>query len=338
MTSRYVNPFTDFGFKKLFGEESSKEHLINFLNCLLPPENQIIDLTFQNTEHWGLSEDIRKSFFDIYCTNNQGEKFIVELQRAQQNFFRDRSLYYATFAIQEQARKGNWDYSLKKVYCIGILDFVLQAIDSKYRVVSDKQRVVQNIYLKDDDNIIVHDKLQFIYIMIPNFNKVEAELTTQLDKWLYFLKHLASLEDIPTIFSETVFSSAFQVAEVSKYNKIEMNHYLASLKVYWDNDSVLSTAKQEGEAIGLQKGKELGIQEGEAIGLQKGKELGIQEGEAIGLQKGKELGIQEGKELGIQEGKLVTKIELVQKLKEEGIDPLLISKLTDFTLQEIEKL
>ncbi|RYX85157.1 Rpn family recombination-promoting nuclease/putative transposase, partial [bacterium] len=119
MKARYINPFTDFGFKKIFGEEASKPLLIDFLNALLPPQNQIVNLAFKNTEQLGQTDSDRKAIYDIYCENETGEKFIVELQKAKQNYFKERTVFYSTFPIREQAEKGEWNYNLKAVYCIG---------------------------------------------------------------------------------------------------------------------------------------------------------------------------------------------------------------------------
>ncbi|MET3047565.1 PD-(D/E)XK nuclease family transposase, partial [Flavobacterium covae] len=82
MKAKYINPFTDFGFKKIFGEEASKILLIDFLNALLPEYDQIKELSFKNTEQLGQSDLDRKAIYDIYCENEKGEKFIVELQKA----------------------------------------------------------------------------------------------------------------------------------------------------------------------------------------------------------------------------------------------------------------
>ena len=123
MKARYVNPFTDFGFKKIFGEEASKPMLLDFLNSLLPQQKTITTLTFKNTEQIGQTDTDRKAIYDIYCENEHGEKFIVELQKAKQNYFKERTVYYSTFPIREQAEKGDWNYRLNAVYCIGILDF-----------------------------------------------------------------------------------------------------------------------------------------------------------------------------------------------------------------------
>ena len=88
MRALYVNPFTDFGFKKLFGEEASKPMLIDFLNSLLPENDKIANLTFKDKEKLGRSEADRKAVYDIYCENKNGEKFIVELQKAKQQIGR----------------------------------------------------------------------------------------------------------------------------------------------------------------------------------------------------------------------------------------------------------
>ena len=120
---KYIDPFTDFGFKWLFGTEENKAILISFLNDLLDIEHKIVDLKFRNLEKLGLNIVDRKAVFDIFCTDEKKNNFIVELQRGKQKYFKDRSIYYTSFPIQEQSKKGDWDYSLKKVYFIGILEF-----------------------------------------------------------------------------------------------------------------------------------------------------------------------------------------------------------------------
>ena len=112
MTEKYINPFTDFGFKKIFGEEANKDLLIDFLNELIQDKAPILQLSFLKSEQLGSAPTDRKAVFDLYCQNERGEKFIVELQKARQKFFKDRSLYYSTFAIQEQAKVGDWDFRL----------------------------------------------------------------------------------------------------------------------------------------------------------------------------------------------------------------------------------
>ena len=94
LEDKYINPLTDFGFKKLFGSEPNKDLLIDFLNQLLPAIHKIKDLTYSQNEHLSDSEYDRKAIFDLYCESQSGERFIVEVQKAKQNFFKDRSVYY----------------------------------------------------------------------------------------------------------------------------------------------------------------------------------------------------------------------------------------------------
>jgi predicted transposase/invertase (TIGR01784 family) len=169
MKSKYINPFTDFGFKKIFGEEASKELLIDFLNALIPQANKIIDLKFKSTEHLGLREADKYAIFDIYCENESNEKFIVELQKAKQNYFKDRTIYYSTFPIREQAEKGQWNYNLSAVFCIGILDFTFDDYENE----PEKSEVVHTIKLKNQHGKTFYDKLTYIYVEMPNFNKVK---------------------------------------------------------------------------------------------------------------------------------------------------------------------
>jgi len=243
MKAKYLNPFTDFGFKKIFGEEASKPLLLDFLNALLPNTDNIVDLTFKNNEQLGQTDLDRKAIYDIYCENEKGEKFIVELQKAKQNYFKERTIYYSTFPIREQADKGEWNYNLKAVYCVGILDFTFD----DYETEPEKSEVVHTIKLKNQHGKIFYDKLTFIYLEMPNFIKKESELKTRLDKWLYFIKHLEDFHTIPSIFSDEVFSQAFAKAELAKFGQTELANYETSLKIYRDLKGVIDTAFGEGK-------------------------------------------------------------------------------------------
>ena len=249
MEEKYVNPFTDFGFKKIFGEEPNKDLLIDFLNQILPPHHQIKELTYLNTEHLGISELDRKAMFDLYCESPSGEKFIVEMQKAKQNYFKDRSVYYATFPIQQQAKKGEvWNYELSAVYFVGILDYV-------FAENINNDEVLHEVKLKNKFGNIFYDKLTFIYLEMPKFTKTLDELETSFDKWLYVLKHLPKLQERPAKLQERVFSKLFELAQIGKFNQEEMQRYEESLKVYWDIHAVVETAFDEGVAKGAEKGK-----------------------------------------------------------------------------------
>lgn len=251
MKTKYINPFTDFGFKKIFGEEASKPLLLDFLNALLPESGKIVDLTLKNSEQLGEIEEKRRSVYDIYCENEKGEKFIVELQKAKQNYFRERTIYYATFPIREQGEKGDWDFNLKAVYCIGILDFTFDNAKSNM----DKGEFEHTIKLKNQNGKTFYEKLTFIYFEMPNFRKTEEQLETRLDKWLYFIKHLEDFQVIPNIIADKVFQQAFEKAALAKLNPKEMNEYERSLKIFRDLNGAFTTAHDEGKVEGIIEGK-----------------------------------------------------------------------------------
>jgi len=262
MKEKYINLFTDFGFKKAFGEETSKEHLISFLNTLLPQRHQIKELQFSQNEHQGATALDRKAIFDLNCVSSTGEFFIVELQKAKQNFFKDRSVFYATFPIQQQAQRGDWNFKLSAVYTIGILDFIFDDEEK-----ATNQDIVHQVQLKNQSNQVFYDKLTFIYLTLPNFIKTEDELETLQDKWFFLFRHLHELDEIPPRLRERVFLSLFEKASISRFQPEERQAYESSLKYYRDLKNVIDTARDEGR----EEGREQGLEEGQEIGYQKAK-------------------------------------------------------------------
>ena len=248
---KFISPFTDFGFKKLFGTEPNKDLLIDFLNELLQSETgKIIELNYLPLEQLGQNEEARKAIFDIYCESETGEKFIVELQKAKQNYFKDRSIYYSTFPIQQQAEKGEWNFKLNAVYTIGILDFVFEEDKEDNHVFHHEVQLF-------DKNIqkVFFDKLTYIYLEMPKFTKTEAELKTHYDKWLYVLKNLSEFTDRPAKLQERIFQKLFEQAEIANFNETEYQAYEHSLKIYRDLKNTIDTAFDEGKSEGKIEGK-----------------------------------------------------------------------------------
>ena len=254
MTGRYVNPYTDFGFKLLFGTPVNKDLLIGFLNALFRGEQEITDVTYLNAEQLGRAEWDRKAVFDVYCENVKGERFIVEMQKARQKYFKDRSVFYSTFPIREQAKVGDWDYELKSVYTVGVLNFVFD--EDK----DDEEYYHHEVKLMDvGRKEVFYEKLTFIYLEMPKFRKREEELETLFDKWMFVLKNLATLLDRPAALQERVFKRLFETAEIARFSESEMRDYEESLKNLRDLGNVLNTAKEEGR----KEGRKEGIEEGE---------------------------------------------------------------------------
>ena len=249
MKDRYINPFTDFGFKKLFGSEPNKDLLIDFLNELIKERGHIQALTYLKAEQLGLSEFERRAVFDLYCESDTGEKFIVEMQKAKQKYFKDRSVFYSTFPIREQAQRGEWDFQLNAVYTVGILDFVFDEDKDSPDYYHHHVQLMETRRKK-----VFFDKLTYIYLEMPKFTKTEDELQTHFDKWLYVIKNLPLLQERPRRIQERVFERLFEAAEIARFDATEREAYEESIKVYRDLKNVIDTGREEG---GLERAKEI---------------------------------------------------------------------------------
>ena len=251
MEERYVNPHTDFGFKRLFGSEFNKELLISFLNALFHGEQTVADVTYMNSEQLGDRIDERRAVFDVYCQNEKGEKFIVEMQNVYQEFFKDRTIYYSTFPIREQAKRGtDWDFHLKSVYTIGLLNFKFaDGIENAHKWHHEVK------LMEVDTKEVFYDKLTYVYVEIPKFNKSEDELVTMYDKWMYVLRNLSSLMQRPAALQERVFTRLFDQAEISKFNPQELKSYEDSMNAYRDIVNAIKTAEKKKFAEGIAKGR-----------------------------------------------------------------------------------
>ena len=239
---RYISLLTDFGFKRIFGTKPNKDLLINFLNALFEGFQVIKDVKYLNSEHVGDVFAERKAIFDVYCENERGEKFIVEMQNAYQKYFKDRSLFYSTFPIREQAPKGaDWNFKLERVYTVALLNFDLK------EEAFDQDDINHDVGLLDKKtHKVFNDKLSFKYVEIAKFDKTEDELVTLYDKWLYVLKNLSRLDERPAALKEKVFTKLFEEAEIAKFTPTELKEYEDSLKAYRDVKNSIDTALEKG--------------------------------------------------------------------------------------------
>ena len=263
----------------------NKDLLICFLNSLFNGRQVVKDVSYLNPEHVGDVYTDRKAIFDVYCEGENGEKFIVEMQNVYQEFFKDRTVYYSTFPIREQSKRGEeWDYHLDSVYTVGLLNFVFD--EDK----DDKDCFHHEVKLMDVvKKTVFYDKLAFIYIEIPKFNKKEDELVTMFDKWMYVLKNLSRLMERPAALQERIFTKLFEQAEIARFNAEDLKEYEDSVNAYRDILNAIKTAERIKYAEGKAEGKAEGLAEGKAMGIEEGKAMGIQEGKAMGIQEGKDL-------------------------------------------------
>lgn len=255
----FIYPMNGFGFKTLFGSEPNKEILIDLLNELLQGRKVITDLTYNKNESRAPQKEFRGSVFDLTCTDQGGAKFLIEMQRVHQPYFRDRAVYYTSSMIHEHWSQGieKLDFDPPEVFFIGLMDFEFN--DHRPSNYLNRMR----FYNAATDKVF-HEKLEFIFIELSNFDKSEAELETNLDQWLFALKNISKLGEIPTHLTKPIFQKMFKIAEVANLSKDDLSSYERSLKTQWDEYFIWESAKKEAKEAGLKEGKELRLKEVEA--------------------------------------------------------------------------
>ncbi|MBR7019231.1 MAG: PD-(D/E)XK nuclease family transposase [Prevotella sp.] len=246
--SKYINPFTDVGFKKIFGQEINKDLLIDFLNSLLKGERVINNVTFLDKEQVGEFKDDRSLIYDVYCETDSGEKIIVEMQNQPQPYFKSRSIYYAAQSVARQGERGSlWNFDVKAVYCISFLNFRQAGISEKFRT---------DIALMDmQSRLQFSDKIRLIYLQLPLFTKEVRECENQFERWIYVLKNMEKLNRYPFEIKDKVFKKLIETCDVASWTREERIKYDRALKRYRDTIAVMEGQKMEGRAEGIKEGE-----------------------------------------------------------------------------------
>ena len=242
---RFINPFTDMGFKRIFGQEVNKNLLIDFLNDLLEGEKRIIDITFLDKEQLGTSVDDRSCIYDIYCENENGERFIVEIQNRGHRNFKERAIYYLSRAIANHGQKGpSWMFDLKAVYGVFFMNFHLDG--------RRQARFRTDIDLRDmKTNEPFSDKMRFIFLDLPAFTKDEERCETDFERWIYVLKNMEILQRMPFKARKSVFEELEKIADISALSKEDQEKYEEIIKVYRDNLVTEQWAIEKGHKEGI---------------------------------------------------------------------------------------
>ena len=297
---KFINPFTDVGFKRIFGQEINKDLLIDFLNALLEGERQVKDITFLDKEQLPVFEDDRKLIYDVYCTDENGEQFIVEMQNQSHLNFRSRTVYYLSQAVARQGEKGSrWMYDLKAVYGVFFLNFPMPGTKA--------HKLRMDIVLSDrDTHELFSDKMRYIFIELPSFAKEEDECMNDFERWIYVLKNMDTLKRMPFRARKSVFEKLEEVVTLSSLTRAEREKYDESLKTYRDRLAELAFAQQEGMEKGIAKGRAEGRAEGLAEGMEKGYEQ--------------------------------AQLKNARSMKAAGISPELIAQITGLTPEAIAEL
>lgn len=240
--SKFINPFTDVGFKKIFGQSITKNLLIDFLNDLLEGEKRIADITFLDKEQIPRYDGDRGLIYDIYCTTDTDEKIIVEMQNKYQERFKERSLYYLSQAVVRQGERGTkWKYEIKAVYGVFFMNFHLDAkkeCDGRFR---------KDVILADrETHELFIDKMRFIFLELPSFCKEEEECENDFERWIYVLKNMETLKRMPFKAKKSVFDELEKIVDIAALSKEERMKYDESIKIYRDNLAIASGQRQLG--------------------------------------------------------------------------------------------
>ena len=297
--AKFINPFTDVGFKRIFGQEFSKPLLLDFLNSLLEGEKHIVNLTFLDKEQPALYDEDRSLIYDIYCETDEGEHIIVEMQNKSQPYFKSRSIYYISESIARQGERGSsWNYAIDSVYLIAFLNFIPLDFKQQFRtdvVLAEKNTVDQ-----------FSDKLRMIYLQLPLFKKEADECENQVERWIYLLKNMETLSRLPWAAQSAVFKKLESIADVGAMSRDERLKYDEALRKYRDTISVFEGVRMDGLMEGRMEGRKDGLMEG----------------------------LMEGR----MEGQRSEKMENARKMKTYGLALDMIAEITGLSIEEVRGL
>ena len=206
----------------------------------------MVDLKFLDKERQRIFKSDRGLIYDIYCDTDDGRKIIVEMQNKSQKYFIERSIYYTSQAVSRQGQKGDWDYNFDAVYFVAFMNFKVDCL-TEFR--TDVQLLNINTHKP------VSDKVKMIYLQLPCFTKEEKDCKTDFERWIYIFKNMEILERIPWAAKNSIFAKLGEIAEVANLSKLQRRKYDQDLKIYRDSVNILKFAKEEGFAMGEEKGR-----------------------------------------------------------------------------------
>ena len=261
---RYINPLTDYGFKKVFGE---KDIMKAFLTDLLRPASPIEDIIFLDKDLTGETCGLSGVIYDLRCRTANGEEFIVEMQNKAQVTFSDRILFYLSRSISMQIQKGErnalWKYKLRPVYGIFFTNFHIKGLE---------KRSIRTIQLTvEETGEIFSDKIKAFTLELPDYRgKPEEYPKTPIEYWLYNLANMETMTTtLPFQNHQPIFNKIAGIAEIVRMNAEERNRYNVSLDTYHTALAVMENERIEGRELGREEGMEEGIKKGIAIGAEK---------------------------------------------------------------------
>jgi len=262
---KFIDPKTDYAFKRIFGNENKKEILISFLNAILAlrGNKEIKDVTILSETQLPKIKQLKNTFLDVRCIDKRGITYIVEMQVIYTKAFEKRILYYISKADTGQIEKAEDYPKLNQVIFLGILDFEMFSRKQKY--------LTKHLIKEDETGETCFEDLMLYFVELPKFDRDLKDLKDLQDKWIYFIKHTGSLQVIPEELKEKTIKEAFEIAKVSSMSKEEYELYEARSMYIQDERGRAEGNYMKGMEDGLEKGKEEGLKEGLEKGIEEGK-------------------------------------------------------------------
>lgn len=276
INARYADLLIDDVFKLAFGQESTKDVMIEFLNQIIT-DKTIVDLEFIDKEMKTIERSAKNSVYDMNCKTDDGTRIVVELQRRKQLDYAERAIYYSTFQIRNQVDAGTLGYSFCPVYVINILDFDLDVNEQNPNTLTTFRLCETTTHQQ------LTDKYTLIFIELRKFKKTAEELSNILDGICFCFKNMHVLKERPKQLEHEIFKKIFAVAELANMDEVERSKILTKMTTERDLRNQMAYAAQVGHEEGLAIGKAEGREEGRAQGLAEGLEEGRAEGREEGL-------------------------------------------------------
>ena len=189
----FINPKTDYAFKKIFGSSESKDILISFLNAMIYDGNPTIeDWEIINPNLPPRVEGLKDTYLDVKAKLADGTLVIIEMQVLNVESFGKRVLYNAAKTYALQLQKGEGYRMLRPVIALTLTDF--EMFKNSDRLIS------RFIYKEVTSNLPYTDNnIELVFVELPKFTKEVDQLETLADKWIYFMKYARTITDVPPV-------------------------------------------------------------------------------------------------------------------------------------------
>lgn len=253
---RFLDPKTDFAFKKIFGSDQSKSILIDFLNALVYDGNPTIqDLEILDPYQAPQLEGIKDTFLDVKAKLDNDTTVLIEMQVLNPLDFSKRVLYNAAKAYSLQLQRGYGYSRLRPVIALTITDFIL---------FPERDRVISRYQFREQEDCLPYgDDIELIFVELPKFAKSVDDLETLADCWLFFLQQTGELEAVPPSFQDNPnFDRAFHIAETASLSPRELDILERQAFFIEDSRNIVLKAAQESLQEGLQQGLQQGLEQG----------------------------------------------------------------------------